>query len=133
MMLNSFYEWEYCFFGMMGKFFSRKEYIKEMGCQFYSNPNMKWYILYENISNIIGFASIEKKDNYYYLDNVYIIKEYRNNGYCKKILNRILEENNDIPIKLICNNEIATKIYENLVFKIYCKNGIYNKMIRRNL
>ena len=128
-MLNSFYEWNYCFFSMMGKFFSRKEYIKEMGCQFYSNENMKWYILYENFDEIYGFASIEDKKNYYYLDNVYIVEKYRNKGYCKKILTKLIEENNDKPIKLITNNNIALEIYKKYGFKEYAKNGTYIKMI----
>lgn len=129
MMLNSFYEWNYCFFYMMGKFFSRKKYIKEMGCQFYSNENMKWYILYNNISDIISFASIEEKKNYYYLDNVYTIEKYRNNGYSKKILKKILEENKEKPIKLISNNNIAINMYKKLGFKENGNNGSYIKMI----
>lgn len=128
MMLNSFHEWDYCFFTMMGKYFSRKEIIKEMGSQLYSNDKMKWYILYNNISDVIGFASIENKENYYYLDNVYVIEKYRNNGYCKKILSKILQENNDKKIKLITNNGIATKIYKNYGFKEHGKNGSYLKM-----
>lgn len=129
MMLNSFYEYDYCFFTMMGKYFSRKEYIKEMGCQFYSNENMKWYILYNDINDIISFASIEKKKDYYYLDNVYTIEKYRNNGYIKKVLKRLINENNNKPIKLISNNEIAINLYKKLGFEIYGKNGSYKKMI----
>lgn len=128
-MLNSFYEWNYCFFYMMGKFFSRKDYIKEMGCQFYSNENMRWYILYRGVSDIIGFASIEDKGEYYYLDNVYIIKSERNNGYCKKILYKLIEEHSDKPIKLICNNEIAINMYLKIGFKVYGENGSYKKMV----
>lgn len=128
MMLNSFHEWNYCFFTMMGKFFSRKEYIKEMGCQFYSNENMKWYILYNGIDDIIGFASIEDKNTYYYLDNVYVDKNYRRNGYAKKIIKKILEENKDKPIKLICNNKIAINLYLQFGFEIYGSNGSYKKM-----
>ena len=129
MMLNSFYEWNYCFYNMMGKFFARKEYIKEMGCQFYSNENMQWYILYNDINDIISFASIEDKEKYYYLDNVYTIKKYRHKGYCKKVLKRLLFEHNDKPIKLISNNEIAIRLYIKLGFKIYGLNGSYRKMI----
>lgn len=129
MILNSFFEWDYCFFTMMGKYFSRKEIIKEMGSQLYSNENMLWYVLYNNINDVIGFASIEEKKDYYYLDNVYIIKKYRNNGYCKKIINKIINDNNKKPIKLIANNEIAIKMYKKYGFKEYGKNGSYLKMI----
>lgn len=103
-----------------------------MGCQFYSNENMKWYILYENFDEIYGFASIEDKKTYYYLDNVYIIEKYRNKGYCKKILAKLIEENNDKPIKLITNNNIALEIYKKYGFKEYGKNGTYIKMILEN-
>jgi len=132
MMLNSFREYDYCFFTMMGKFFARKQYIKEMGCQFYSNEKMKWYILYENIMDIRGFASLEDKGKYYYLDNVYVIDKYRNKGYATRILNKIILENNDKSIKLISNNKIAINIYQKLGFKIYGTNGSYKKMIKEN-
>lgn len=129
MILNSFFEWDYCFFTMMGKYFSRKEIIKEMGSQLYSNENMKWYVLYNNINDVIGFASIEEKKEYYYLDNVYIIKKYREKGYCKKIISKIINDNNNKPIKLISNNEIAINVYKKFKFKEYGKNGSYLKMI----
>ena len=92
MMLNSFKEYNYCFFTMMGKYFSRKEIAKEMGSQLYSNENMTWYILYENIEDIIGFASIEEKKGYLFLDNVYINKNYRRNGYATKIIMKIISK-----------------------------------------
>ena len=129
MMLNSFHEYDYCFFSMMGKYFSRKEYIKEMGCQFYSNENMIWYVLYNDITDVIGFASIEDKGKYYLLDNVYVIQKYRQKGNAKKILKQLLKENNDKPIKLICNNKIAIDLYEKLGFITYGNNGSYKKMV----
>lgn len=126
-MINTFKEWNYCFFAMMGKYFSRKEIAKELGGQLYSNENMTWYIFYDNIQDIKSFASIELKKDYYYLDNVYTIPEYRKKGYCKKILHKILLETN-LPIKLIANNPIAIKMYKSLGFKEYGKNGSWIKL-----
>lgn len=127
-MLNSFKEYNYCFFYMMGKYFSRKEIIKEMDCQLYSNENMTWYIRYDTISDIKGFASIEDRGKYLYLDNFYVIKKYRGQRYSKEILEKILENNKGKKIKLITRNEIAKKLFEKYGFYVYAENGRYYKM-----
>ncbi len=130
MMLNSFKEYNFEFFYMMGKYFSRKEIAKEMDTQLYSNPLMTWYILYESVDNVYGFISIEKKKDYYYIDNFYVLKEYRNKGYGKKILSKVIEKYGNYKIKLITRNEIAKKLYEEFDFEVISKNGRYFKMAR---
>ena len=109
MMLNSFKEYDYCFWTMMGKYFSRKEIIKEMDSQLYSNPNMKWYILYENINDIKGFISIEKKNKFYYIDNFYVLD--RKKGYGNKIFSKIMDDykNKTIKLKIIIKMEDIIK------------------------
>lgn len=129
-MLNSFKEYDYCFFTMMGKYFSRKDIIKELDCQLYSNENMTWYVLYNDINDVIGFASLEKKKTKLYLDNFYIIPHYRGNKYMQKILDKIIDENFYETIELITRNPIAEKIFLKNGFKSISQNGRYKKMIR---
>ena len=117
------------FFKEMGLYFSRKEIIKEMDCQIYSNEKMTWYIAYiEN--TLIGFLSIEEKEKYVYIDNFYIINKYRGYGYGKELFNESLKDFifEEKPIRLITSNKYAKKIFEDFGFKENGKNGKYYKM-----
>lgn len=122
------------FFNIMGKYFSRKEIIKELDCQLYSNENMQWYLLYEE-DILVGFLSIENKNKYYYIDNFYILSNYRGIGYGNKLFNRVFQDylleniNNEFKtIKLITKNQYAKKIFEKYGFIEKGKNGKYIKM-----
>ena len=118
----------------MGKYFSRKDFIKELDCQLYSNENMVWYLLYDN-NVLIGFISIEDKNKFYYIDNFYIFEDYRQLGYGEILFRRIFEDylleniNKDYKkIKLITRNENAKKIFQKYGFKEKTKTGRYYKM-----
>lgn len=117
------------FFKEMGYYFSRKEIIKEMDCQLYSNENMDWYLLYKE-DFLVGFVSAEEKKDYFYIDNFYIIKEERGLGLgCylfEYIFKKLIFEGK--KIKLITRNECAQNIFKKFGFKEAAKNGRYSKM-----
>ena len=123
------------FFNIMGKYFSRKSFIKELDSQLYSNENMEWYLIYEN-NQLIGFISIEDRKKYYYIDNFYIFEQYRQMGYGELLFKRLFENymldniNNDEykKIKLITKNIYAKVIFEKYGFTETGKNGKYIKM-----
>ena len=119
----------------MGKYFSRKSFIKELDSQLYSNENMEWYLIYEN-NQLIGFISIEDRKKYYYIDNFYIFEQYRQMGYGELLFKRLFENymldniNNDEykKIKLITKNIYAKSIFQKYGFTETGKNGKYIKM-----
>lgn len=112
------------FYNIMGKHFASKSFIKELDCQLYDN-NCEWYMFFDE-KQLLGFASLENKNNYYYLDNFYVFQECRNKGIAKEILKEILKDYTNI--KLISRNEYAIKIFKKYGFKEYGKNGRYLKM-----
>ena len=117
------------FFTEMGYYFSRKEIIKEMDCQIYSNDKMNWYIAYIN-DKIVGFISVQEFERYYYIDNFYIVDKYRSLGYGKELFEKVFK---DIIfegklIKLITSNEYAKNIFEDFGIITVGKNGKYYKM-----
>lgn len=120
---------DYNFYFLMGKFFSDKSIIKEMDCQIYNEDGMDWFVDFNKEGQIVGFASVQKKNNNtFYLDNFYVILEYRNKGIGKQLLKAVL---NDYPknIRLISRNEVAIHIFEKNGFKEYGHNGRYKKML----
>ena len=112
------------FYAKMGKYFADKTIIKELDNQLYNEDNMVWYIYEEN--NVIkGFLSIQSIKNYYYIDNFYVLPEYRNNKIGSTLLDFVLDIFNDKKIKLITRNEIALRLYFSRGFKVVRKNGRY--------
>lgn len=121
---------EYVFYYLMGKYFADRKIIKEMDCQLYNEDGMKWHIYFDKEGNICGFCSIQsnnKKGSY--LDNFYVIKEYRGKGIGEQILKSIISQENE-NISLITRNEIAYKLFKKYGFVEYGKNGRYIKMKR---
>lgn len=108
----------------MGRHFASKQFIKELDCQLYDN-NFDWFLYFEN-KKLCGFASIEKRKGYYYLDNFYVFLDCRNKGIGKEIIKQIIEKYNNI--KLISRNAIAINIFKKFGFLEYASNGRYKKL-----
>ena len=119
---------EYNFYFLMGKFFADRSIIKEMDCQIYNEEGMEWYVNFNKEGQIVGFASIQKKNNgTFYLDNFYVILEYRNKGIGKELLKAVLKDHPK-NVRLISRNEVAIHMFEKYGFKEYGHNGRYKKM-----
>lgn len=117
---------EFCI--KMCKFFADNSFIKELDNQLYSNKNTTWILFEDEI--VKGFLSVEEKQHYYYIDNFYVIKKYRNSDIGNCLLNKALEIFIDKPIKLITRNDIALKMYLKRGFKIYKNLGRYKYLIK---
>lgn len=121
-----------------------------MDCQLYDNDNMFWIIKYDQ-SEAMGFVSLEKRKNHYYIDNFYVAPIHRGLGVGKEVfeylmkmifddegyfkeLNKLYKINNCFEIRLVTKNKIAKKLFEKHGFCVYAKNGKYYKMkIEREL
>lgn len=113
---------EFCI--KMCKYFADKQFIKELDNQLYSNKNTTWF-LFEALGIVEGFLSVEDKNSYYYVDNFYVLKNYRNNDIGNCLLDTVLKIFNDKPIKLITRNNIALQMYLKRNFKLQYQRGRY--------
>lgn len=113
----------------MCKFFADTSIIKELDNQLYSNEDMLWFIFDDGV--VKGFLSIENKIDYYYIDNFYVIKQYRNADIGNCLLDKVLQTFKDKPIKLITRNDIALNMYLKRNFKVYRTNGRYFYLIKK--
>lgn len=123
------------FFAVMGKYFAFRDYAHEMGgWQFYTKKGSVWFVLKQNC-NVIGFCSIIQERNHIYFDNFYILAEYRGQG-----LSRILWDTRmkyaltmKQEIRVISDNPIQIKRYEEEGFSFYGMRGRYRKYKIRNI
>lgn len=115
------------FYEVMGRFFADRAFIKEMDCQLYDS-GFEWYLYYDG-ENICGFASVEKRDKYAYLDNFYVFEKYRHKGVGTAIIREIVKDYG--TMRAITRNIYARSIFEEYGFICYGKNGRYFKMERK--
>ena len=113
----------------MCKFFADTSIIKELDNQLYSNEDMLWFIFEDDV--VKGFLSIEDKIDYYYIDNFYVVKQYRNADIGNCLLDKVLQTFKDKPIKLITRNDIALNMYLKRNFKVYRTKGRYFYLIKK--
>lgn len=113
------------FYETMGRYFADRSFIKEMDCQLYDD-GFDWFLWYED-NKLCGFASVENRKHYNYLDNFYVFCQYRNKGIGQNIIRAVLNEYSNV--KLITRNDYALKIFERLGFKETGRNGRYIKMV----
>lgn len=90
---------------------------KEIGGQFYSCENHKWYLAYEK-DVLIGFCAAVEKGKYVSFNHDFIIKNKRNNGFYNLLFKERLSDFNNREIRAVCTSDsIGTFIRNN--FKIY--------------
>lgn len=117
------------FYVLMGRFFASLDIAKELERQIYNKDNSVWYIsTYKN--TVLGFAALFDNGKYYFLDNLYVLPEYRNDGIARELVAEIVSDHPDKPIKCIANNPYALKIFHSLGFVEVGQNGKYKKLTK---
>lgn len=117
------------FYAQMGKYFASLDIAKELERQIYNKDNSVWYIsTYKR--TILGFASLFDNGKYYFLDNLYVLPEHRNDGVARELVTEIVSDHTDKPIKCIATNPYALKIFHSLGFQEVGQNGKYKKLIK---
>lgn len=115
------------FYSIMGRYFASLDIAKELDRQLYNKSNSVWYIsMYKN--TVLGFAALYDNGKYYFLDNLYVLPEFRNDGTAKEIVEEIVSDHKDKPIKCVANNPYALKILYSLGFVEVGQNGKYKKL-----
>lgn len=117
------------FYVLMGRYFASLDIAKELERQIYNKDNSVWYIsTYKN--TVLGFASLFDNGKYYFLDNLYVFPEHRNDGIARELVAEIVSDHTDKPIKCIATNSYALKIFHSLGFVEVGQNGKYKKLIK---
>lgn len=113
------------FYSIMGRYFASLDIKKELESQLYNKVGSIWYLIY-NDYELVGFCALyPTKDNYMYLDNLYVFPQYRGNGYATELISNIIKCHN--KIHLIACNDYAIKIYKSLGFIEFGNNGKWKK------
>lgn len=117
------------FYMLMGRHFASLDIAKELERQIYNKDNSVWYIsMYKHA--VLGFASLFDNGKYYFLDNLYVFPEHRNDGVARELVAEIVSDHTDKPIKCIATNPYALNIFLSLGFVEVGQNGKYKKLIK---
>lgn len=115
------------FYKLMGRYFASLDIAKELDRQIYNKDNSVWYLsTYKNA--VLGFAALFDNGKYYFLDNLYVFPTFRNDGVAKEIVEEIVSDHKNKPIRCIANNPYALKIFQSLGFEEVGQNGKYKKL-----
>jgi len=115
-----------------------KEIIKKLNTlynndhiiQWYNEKKVKAYILLEDniikafaLLHKIDFDPYKKQYNPYIIDYIYTFEQYRNMGYCSKLLNHIKIDNEIIAF---CSNDISSNLFEKVGYIYYGNDEMSN-------
>ena len=117
------------FYAMMGREFASLDIAKELERQLYNQRDTTWYI--HTINNFpIGYVSVCEHKEHYYVDNLFIHIAWRNQGLASELIERVIEDFTDKPIKCIAANPYSISIFEKNGFQKVGNNGKWNKYIK---
>ena len=112
------------FYSLLGPYFADRKIIKELDNQLYNDKNFVWFLCMEN-DVLKGFLSIEPKKDHNYIDNFYVLPEYRSSGIGKLLLDKAVEYCEGWETRAITRNETAFNLFSQHNFISYRKNGRY--------
>lgn len=70
---------------------------------------------------IVGSFLLEEKEEFYFLDEIYLEKDYRNKGIGKSILKKIISSHDTIYLWVYQSNQKAISLYKKLGFQVVDK------------
>ena len=114
------------FYSIMGRYFASRDIGKELEGQLYNDKNSTWYLLYDDY-DLVGFCTLFDRNDSLYLDNLYILPNYRNCGNAEFLMKFVLETS-EKGIFCIASNDYALRIYKNLGFHVYGNRGKWLKL-----
>lgn len=117
------------FYALMGKYFASRKIAKELEQQVYNEDGSVWYVATQD-GYLTGFVSVFEKGKHYFIDNLYVLPQYRGQGIAKKLVGSICKEDYDKPLKCIASNEYALKIFLSFGFVEVGTNGKYKKLCK---
>ena len=117
------------FYALMGRYFASLDIAKELERQVYNKPNTTWYVL-TYYQEVISFVSVHDNGRYYYIDNLYTLPDFRQRGNASELIDNIVHDFKDKPIRCIANNPYALKLFYSFGFVNEGKNGKWAKLVK---
>lgn len=117
------------FYSLMGRYFASLDIAKELERQLYNKDKSVWYLSMIH-NRVVGFAAVFDNGKYYFLDNLYVMPHMRNKGVAKELIEYIVEDFTDKPIRCIANNPYALEVFRYFDFCEVGQNGKYKKLIK---
>ena len=115
------------FYALMGPHFASLDIAKELERQVYNKPNTGWVV--DGVGfNTYGFVSVHAENNRYFIDNLYVLPEFRNKGIAGKLISKVCDEYSDKPLRCIACNAYALKVFERFGFVEVGERGKYKKL-----
>lgn len=109
--INHYSDHEGDFYLLMGPFFANRKYAQEFGgWQFYTKDKADWFVATLN-GRVAGFCCAIHEKTHIWLDNMYVVKGYRELGISKLLFEKRLEVVAKYlkPLRCICENQIHEK------------------------
>ena len=115
------------FYALMGPHFASLDIAKELERQVYNKPNTGWVV--DGVGfNAYGFVSVHAENNRYFIDNLYVLPEFRNKGIARKLIEKVCDVYSDKPLRCIACNPYALKVFERFGFVEVGERGKYKKL-----
>lgn len=114
------------FYSLMGEFFASLDIAKELERQVYNKPDTHWHVI-EDCWDVLGFVSVHDAGNHYFIDNLYVLPEYRSEGFGYDLIQSVCEEYVDKPLRCIACNPHALRIFEKFGFVEVGTRGKYKR------
>lgn len=115
------------FYAIMGPHFASLDIAKELERQVYNKPNTGWIVDCEGF-NAYGFVSVHDESKHYFIDNLYVLPEFRNRGIAEELIEEVCELYYDKPLHCIACNPYALKIFKKFGFVEVGERGKYKKL-----
>ena len=115
------------FYALMGPHFASLDIAKELESQVYNKPDTEW-VVYGVGFNAYGFVSVHAENNRYFIDNLYVLPEFRNEGIAGKLIEKVCDKYSDKHLYCIACNPYALKIFSRFGFVEVGKRGKYKKL-----
>lgn len=118
------------FYSIMGKYFAEPQYRKELP-YLLNKPEYMWRLYFHNKDFVAFVHYCSKPHNFIEIGGLYVLKEYRNQGFATMIIKDLTNHFQDYNQRSITNNPTVINIREQLGFKETRKRGSYRILEKR--
>lgn len=118
------------FYSIMGEFFAEPKHRKELP-YLVNKPGYVWRLYFQNNHFVAFIHYCEKPDNFIEIGGLYVLNEYRNQGFATKIIKELDEHFKEYNQRSVTNNPTVINIREKLGFTVQGMRGSYKVLEKR--
>lgn len=117
------------FYAIMGSNFASLDIAKELEQQVYNKPRTTWYVHIVN-DCAVAFVSVCEQKNNHFVDNLFVHYGWRGKGLARELIEAVVANHTDKPLKCIACNPYALKLFDSFGFEKVGVNGKYTKLLK---